>query len=326
MAELEALCKFKRAYKEKQFRKAKSDSSHFALLQTKTKVKERFLEELKFEVKAKNSEIMQLVQELCELDMENAKMAEKIKQISLERKFSTGYDITTFQKAFTATSKSIHEFAKPLISLMKASNWDLDLAAKSIEEEAVYSKRCHKKYAFEAYIGRRMFSGMTLEGYNVDAVMRFEDPIDALIEDPESDFAKFCRKKYLVVVHPMMEASFFGNLDHRMFVLSGKHPRTPFYQIFARMAKWVWVLQGIAGSLDPKAKAFAVNRGSKFSDVYMESVEEDKEGAVLSVEGEPMHRVEFMVMPGFKIGETLLKSRIYLSKMESSHKCQMEVL
>ncbi|PON37666.1 MYB transcription factor [Parasponia andersonii] len=313
VAELEALCKIKRAYKEKQFTKAKSDLSRFALLQAKIELNERFLEELKFEVKAKNSEIMLLVEELRELDMGNAKLAEKVKQLSLERKSGGIYNITAFQKAFTATSKSIHDFAKPLISLMKASRWDLDLAAKSIEEEAVYSKRSHKKYAFEAYIGRRMFSGMTLEGYNVDDVMRFDNPIDDLIEDPESDFAKFCGKKYLLVVHPMMEASFFGNLDQRMFVLSGKHPRTPFYQIFARMAKWVWVLQGIGGSLYPKAKAFAVNRGSKFSDVYMESVEEDEECKFLSVEGEPMHRVEFMVMPGFKIGDTLLKSRVYLS-------------
>lgn len=318
VAELDALCKIKRAYKEKQFTKAKPDSSRFALLQAKIKVNEGFLEELKFKVKAKNSEIIQLVQELQELDMGNAKLAEKVKQMSFERKSATVLNITEFQKAFAATSKSIHDFAKPLISLMKASGWDLDLAAKSIEEEAVYSKRSQKKYAFEAYIGRRMFSGMSMEGYNVDDVMRFDDPIDALIEDPESDFAKFCGKKYLLVVHPMMEASFFGNLDHRMFVLSGKHPRTPFYQIFARMAKWVWILQGIAGSLDPKAKAFAVNRGSNFSGVYMESVEEDKEGAVLSVEGESMQRVEFMVMPGFKIGETLVKSRVYLSKMESS--------
>ncbi|XP_030506267.2 protein GRAVITROPIC IN THE LIGHT 1 [Cannabis sativa] len=316
VAELEALCKIKRAYKEKQFRRFESDLSHIALLQAKIEVNEGFVEELKFQVKAKNSEIKQLAQELRELDNGNAKLAEKVKQMNVERKFAVVYNVNTFQKAFAATSKSIHDFAKPLISLMKASGWNLDLAAKSIGGEVVYSKRSHKKYAFEAYIGRRMFSGMTLQGYNVDDVMRFDDPIDALINDPDSEFSKFCGKKYLLVVHPIMEASFFGNLDYRTLALSGKHPRTPFYQIFAKMAKWVWVLQGIAGSLDPKARAFAVNRGSKFSDAYMESVEEDKEGAVCSVQPESMRRVEFMVMPGFKIGETLLKSRVYLSKVE----------
>ncbi|KAJ6952903.1 hypothetical protein NC653_041906 [Populus alba x Populus x berolinensis] len=54
----------------------------------------------------------------------------------------------------------------------------------------------------------------------------------------------------------MMEMCFFRNLDQRMFVLSGKHPRTPFYQIFARMAKWVWILQGIATSIDPISQIF----------------------------------------------------------------------
>lgn len=318
MVELEALFKIKRAYKEKQFKKTKLDSSRFALLQAKIEVQERLLEELKSKVKAKNSEVLPLVEELKELNVGNAKLAEKIKQKSMERKRATFLNISGFQKAFEATSKSIHDFGKPLISLMKASGWDLDLAAKSIEGEAVFSKRSHKKYAFEAYIARRMFSGMSLKKCDVDYVMRFDDPIDALIDDPDSDFAKFCGQKYLLVVHPMMEASFFGNLDHRTFVLSGKHPRTPFYQIFARMAKWVWVLQSIAGSLDPKAKAFSVNRGSKFSVVYMEAVEEDKESEVVSMEPHLNQRVEFMVMPGFKIGETLVKSRVYVSKTTES--------
>ncbi|EXC19552.1 hypothetical protein L484_010683 [Morus notabilis] len=320
MAELEALFKIKRAYKEKQFGKLKSDSTRLALLQVKTEVQERLLEELKSKVKAKNSEVTWLVEELKELDVGNAKLTEKIKQKSLERKFEIFLNIGGFQKAFTAASKSIHDFGKPLISLMKASGWDLDLAAKSIEGEAVYSRRSHKKYAFEAYIARRMFTGMSLKKCDADYVRRFDDPIDALIEDPKSNFSKFCAEKYLLVVHPMMEASFFGNLDHRTFVSSGKHPRTLFYQIFARMAKWVWVLQGIAGSLDPKAKAFTVKGGSDFSDAYMESVEDDKECENGSVQGQLKQRVEFMVMPGFKIGETLVKSRVYVSKfMESSN-------
>lgn len=307
MTQLEALCTTKRAYKEKRFTKPTSNSSP-ALLQSKIEVNESLLAELKPQMKVKNSEIARLRQELHDLDMENVKRAEKIRQVRLERKSATVLNITTFQHAFRAISKSIHDFAKPLISLMKASGWDLDLAAKSIEDEATYQKRSDKKYAFEAYIARRMFNGMTLKNYNADCVMRFDDPIDALIANPDSGFAKFCAEKYLLVVHPAMESSFFGNLDHRTFVLSGKHPRTPFYHIFAKMAKWVWILQGIAASIDPNAKVFSINRGSQFSDVYMESVDGDNEGG--------LHRVEFMIMPGFKIGETLIRSRVYLSKMD----------
>ncbi|VVA16428.1 PREDICTED: IRK-interacting [Prunus dulcis] len=310
MAELESLCQIKRVYKETQCVKPKSDSSHSAILRKKVELNEKLLEELKFQTEVKNSDIICLQQELRDLDLMNVTLAENVRQISLQRKNARVLNITTFQDAYRAASKSIHDFAKPLISLMKASGWDLDLAAKAVEVEAAYSKRSHKKYAFEAYIARRMFYGMSLKAYNVDGIMRYDDPMDALIENPDSDFARFCGEKYLLVVHPMMESWFFGHLDHRTLVLSGKHPRTSFYQIFARMAMRVWVLHGIAPSIDSEAKIFAVKRGSKFSDAYMESVEEDGKGAAVLDEGQ----VEFMVMPGFRIGETIVRSRVYVSK------------
>ncbi|TKY47242.1 hypothetical protein E2542_SST29301 [Spatholobus suberectus] len=157
---------------------------------------------------------------------------------------------------------------------MKASGWDLDVAAKWIGNAAVYSKRCGKKHAFEAYIARRMFHGISLTSYDVVDIMKFDDPIDALMENPESDFSQFCRVKYLLVVHPTMEGS-FGNLDHRTLILSGKHPRAEFYQLFAKVAKWIWVLVGSSGSIDPHATVFCVNRESIFSGLYMESIEEE---------------------------------------------------
>ncbi|KAJ4719208.1 IRK-interacting protein [Melia azedarach] len=316
VAKLEVLCNIKRMYKEKQLKKVKLDSSRFELLKAEVEVKEKMLEELKFQAKAKDSDISNLRQKLQDLDLGNAILIEKIRQESLVRKNLRVWNVNSFEDSFKAASKSIHDFAKPLISLMKASGWDLDLAANAIEEAVVYSKRCHKKYAFEAYIARRMFQGTSLQPYNVDGIMRYDDPFDSLIEKPDSDFAKFCTEKYLLVVHPTMESSFFGNLDQRMFVLSGKHPRTPFYQIFAKMAKWVWILKGIASVIDPEAKLFVVNRGCKFSEVSMESVEDFCEGAAVFGEAQTNHRVEFMVMPGFRIGETVVRSRVYLSQMK----------
>lgn len=315
VAELEALCKTKRMYKEKQLTKVKLDSSHSDVLKAEIEVNEKMLQKLKSQVKAKESELFRLQQELQDLHLRNAIMAEKIRQQSLKTNNVRVFDLKMFEDSFKAASKSIHDFAKPVISLMKASGWDLDLAANSIEAAVVYSKRCHKKYAFEAYIARRMFHGMSLQSYNVDDIMKFDDPFDYLVYKPDSDFAKFCRKKYLLVVHPMMEASFFGNLDQRMFVSSGKNPRTPFYQIFAKMSKWIWILQGFASSIDPKAKIFVVNKGCKFSNISMESVEELSEGTTGNGEEQTSYKVEFMVMPGFRIGDTLLKSPVYVSRM-----------
>ncbi|OMO82966.1 hypothetical protein CCACVL1_11634 [Corchorus capsularis] len=313
---LGTLSEIKHAYKEKQFSKSKLDSSHLESLRSEVEVKERFLEKLKYENQTKDSEIGRLKQELQSLASRNSKLVEILRRDRVETRYAGVLDVTMFQNSFKEAAKSIHDFAKPLISLMMASGWDLDLAAKSIDDGVAYSRRQHKKFAFEAYIAWRMFHGVVLESYNITDVMKFDDPIDALIENPDSGFARYCRKKYLMIVHPMMEMSFFGNLDQRNFVLSGKHPRTPFYQIFAKMAKWVWILQGVACSIDPEAEIFVVKRGSKFSDAYMEPIEQDKEGLVGSDEGQTTQRVELMVMPGFRIGQTVVRSRVYLSKIK----------
>ncbi|KAF5744452.1 hypothetical protein HS088_TW07G00023 [Tripterygium wilfordii] len=313
VSKLKAICKIRRAYKEKQCTKPKVDYSRLDGLREEIEVNEGLLEKLKAQNKAKDDIIVRLGKGLQDLDLGNAILSDTFRQESLEKKNVKVLNVVTFEESFNAASKSIHDFGKPLINLMKASGWDLDEAADSIVEGVVYAQRSHKKYAFEAYIARRMFHGLTLKSFNVDDIMRFDDPIDALIRYWDSDFANFCRKKYLLVVHPMMELSFFGNLDQRMFVLSGKHPRTPFYQIFARMVKWVWVLAGIAASIDPNAKMFAVCRGSEFSDVYMEPAEVDCEGAV-SWQGQQKNpKVGLMIIPGFKIGGTIVKARVYLS-------------
>ena len=314
VAELEKLCKFKREYKEMQCRKAQFNAALSGQLQGEIEAKKAFLGKLRTQSSAKDSEILRLQRELQGLEMVNENLTEKIKRMSMEKREASVSSVDKFKDVFKAASKSIHDFAKPLISLMKASGWDLDKAENSIENGVVYSKRCDKKYAFEAYIARRMFHGIALSSYDVGDVMKFDDPIDVLMENPHSDFAKFCQAKYPLVVHPKMEESFFGNLDHQAFIMSGRHPRTVFYQLFAKMAKWVWVLLGSAVTIDPDAALFSVNRGSMFSSLHMDSVEEEKESAILSDEERATCKVQFMIMPGFKIGQTLVKSRVYVSK------------
>jgi hypothetical protein len=281
--------------------------------------KEDFLGKLKSRKSSKDSKILRLRHLLHDLEIRNENLNEKIRQIRLEhRKKESVLSVAKFQDVFKAASKSIHDFAKPLINLMKASGWDLDMATKSIESDAVYSKKCDKKYAFEAYIARRMFHNIALTSYDVSDVMKFDDPVDALMENPYSDFAKFCQVKYLLVVPSEMEESFFGNLDYHNFVMSGKHPRTEFYQLFAKMAKWIWVLLGSAVSIDPNATMFSVSKGSIFSNLYMESVKKENEFAILSDEEQATYKVQFMIMPGFKIGSAIVKAQVYASQHRSS--------
>ncbi|KAI3902581.1 hypothetical protein MKW92_016234 [Papaver armeniacum] len=307
VSELKTLSDIKRSFKH--ISKPKSGRSGPISYQ-ELRDQELRSEKMQSEVLSKDSEIIKLKQEVKELDMKNQELDLMIRQRTLDGKKSLP---KSFAHAFKSATKSVHDFAKPLISLMKASGWDLDLAVNSIQDSVEYSKRSHKKYAFEAYLSRRMFHGFSsLTPHSLDDILRFKDSFDALVEYPNSEFAKFCRSKYLLVVHPRMESTFFGNLDQRAFVLSGGHPRTPLYQAFVKMAKSIWVLQAMAASDDSKAEIFAVRRGSEFSEVYMEDVVEEEDDT-LKTNPKSRFKVGIVVMPGFKLGQTVIKSRVYLT-------------
>ncbi|KAL3829027.1 hypothetical protein ACJIZ3_017829 [Penstemon smallii] len=308
VSHLESLCKTKKAYNEKILNDVNSVS---ALLLAEIQVQERSLEKLKSKAKNKDKEVVNFRVELRDLETRNKKMVEEIRE--QEKEIFKGLTHYSFEDVVKEVRRAIHDFSKPLIALMKVSDWDLDKAVNEIQNSVVYTKRSHKKYAFEAFIARRMFHGFSPQSCDLENIMKLEDPIDALIEDPQSSFAKFCKAKYLLIVHPKMEASFFGNLDHRTLVSNGIHPYTPFYRAFVKMAKWVWFLQGFTSFTDPKVEIFGVKQGSEFSDVYMEVPEELKECKARHVQ--KRCKVEFMISPGFIRGETLIRSQVYASKM-----------
>ncbi|XP_019162366.1 PREDICTED: uncharacterized protein LOC109158908 [Ipomoea nil] len=312
VSQLESLCRIKQAYKGRQMKGSKSASACSTLLHgEEIRVREKLLNELKFGVKEKESKVVALQQELRDSVSRNKKLGEELRNREEDVKVLS---FSYVEEIVGAVSKAIHDFAKPLITLMKVSGWDLDQAANSIQGSVVYSKRSHKKYAFEAYIARRMFHRFSFQSSSLDTPKKYDDPIDALIEDPNSSFATYCREKYLSIVHPAMELAFFGNLDHRTFVSNGFHPPTPFYAAFVKMARSVWILQGTAASVQPSCDIFRVERGREFSNLYMEYVEEISEDNVPSNKEQERLKVEFMVMPGFIIGDNIIKSRVYLSK------------
>nr|GMD64311.1 protein GRAVITROPIC IN THE LIGHT 1 [Ipomoea batatas] len=313
VSQLESLCRIKQAYKGRQMKGSKSASACSPILLGEIRVREKLLNQLKSGVKEKESKVVALQQELRDSVSRNKKLGEELKKREEDAKV---LNFSYVEEIVGAVSKAIHDFAKPLITLMKVSGWDLDQAANSIEGSVVYSKRSHKKYAFEAYIARRMFHRFSFQSSSLDTLKKYDDPIDALIEDPKSSFATYCREKYLSIVHPTMEIAFFGNVDHRTFVSNGFHPPTPFYAAFVKMARSVWILQGTAASVQPTCDIFRVERGREFSNLYMEYVEEISEDNVPSNKEQERLKVEFMVMPGFIIGDNIIKSRL---SVESRH-------
>ncbi|KAF6174676.1 hypothetical protein GIB67_008731 [Kingdonia uniflora] len=344
IAELKNLSELKHCYREnnpKLTSASPQDSRLVAEIQEQQnllKTYEVMVKKFQSQLQTKDSEISQLQQKIQESCQKQVKLEKKLKLRGLSAKesgeledknefFSVELTPDFFTSVVDDAYKAIHDFSKPLINMMKAAGWDLDAAANSVEPSVVYAKRAHKKYAFESLICKRMFSGFQEESFSVKSdnlpvskegffhqylAIRTMEPLDIVSQNPDSIFGQFCRSKYLVVVHPKMEASFFENLDQRNYVMGGGHPRTPFYQAFLKLAKSIWLLHRLAYSFDPKVRVFQFNPGSEFSEVYMESVVKN---AVVD-EGDQNPKVGLMVMPGFQIGGTVIQCRVYLSGMK----------
>ena len=216
-----------------------------------------------------------------------------------------------------------------------SAEWDLDSAANSIHPDIRYAKRTHKKFAFESYVCNGMFGGFENEDFYINGGLssiidpekhrlecfteyqdlKSQDPFAFLASaPPDCVFGKFCHKKYLQVVHPKMEESFFGKLDQRDHVVKGIHPKTAFYEAFLKLAKAIWLVHRLAFSFDPVVSIFQVRRGTDFSVVYMESVVHGVLSGYDALDGRP--KVGFTVMPGFRVSKAVIQCQVYLTGMK----------
>ncbi|KAL5219943.1 hypothetical protein ABZP36_024656 [Zizania latifolia] len=279
---------------------------------------QKLVVELQASMCKKDSEIVLLQAELDELERENMELNGKICQNALHKEGSfairSRVSSDMFMELHEFSSKSIHKFSKLIIRWMKVSGWNHDLSTFPTHNSVVYEKRSHKKYAVEAYFACMMLMRDKEEYLSLDIfdhIMSSKYPFDALMEAPNSNFGRFCRAKYLAAMPRSMEDSFFGNLDHRAFVENGGHPRTPFYLAFMRMSRYVWALLTVARSLHPRAEMFYVKSGTEFRRKHMQNIP-----AKMTTE-EEKRSVRFTVMPGFKIGCTVIRCRVYLSMVNA---------
>nr|GFA42240.1 protein gravitropic in the light 1-like isoform X2 [Tanacetum cinerariifolium] len=184
--------------------------------------------------------------------------------------------------------KSVTRFVKLLMSEMEEANWDLNAAASSIQPDVIYLDTGHICYAFESFVYQVMFDGFNNTTNESNAASSSQYFFDKFMDlnsikaseyvtwKPSSTFARFCYSKYLRLVHPIMEFALFGNMNQRNLVGAEKTPETAFFSLFAEMAKRVYLLHCLAFAFDPsKAAVFLVRKGSRFSEVYMESVNEE---------------------------------------------------
>ena len=335
VSELKNLSELKRCYLKKQFDSSPERTLCLAEIQEQKsllKTYEIMRKKLESQMKLKDSEITFLREKLGDCHKQN-KLLEKRLNASghlsvLDNLHLSGISPSHFITVLQHTVKSIRGFVRLMVTEMESSGWDINAAASAIQPGVVFLKSTHKCLAFESFVCREMFDSFHIPNFSLpneslpeqkhrhrlffDRFFELKSarPKEYLARKPKSTFGKFCRAKYLKLVHPKMESSFSGNLSQRNLISSGDFPNTPFFDSFSEMAKRVWLLHCLAFSFNPEASIFQVNKGSCFSEVYMESIIDEPS----SPPPETYPGVAFTVVPGFRIGKTVIQCQVYLSQ------------
>lgn len=338
VSELKNLSELKRCYLKKQFDPSPERTLCLAEIQEQKsllKTYEIMRKKLECQMKLKDSEITFLREKLEDCHKQNKSLEKRLNPSAhlsvLDNLHLSGISPSHFITVLQHTVKSIRSFVRLMINEMESSGWDINAAAAAIQPSVVFLKATHRCLAFESFVCREMFDSFHFPNFSLPNESLpeqnqwqrffFERFIklkstrvkEYLARKPKSTFGKFCRAKYLKLVHPKMESSFFGNLSQRNIVNSGNFPDTPFFTSFSEMAKRVWLLHCLAFSFNPEAKIFQVNKGCPFSEVYMESII-DEPSPPPDCPPDTHSRVAFTVVPGFRIGKTVIQCQVYLSQ------------
>ncbi|KAI5659794.1 hypothetical protein M9H77_28587 [Catharanthus roseus] len=315
--------------------------------QSLMKTYEITMKKMQNEIEIKESQIVKFRQDLNEIIQINKSLEKKMNasgsfSVLDNIKFSSEVlNPKDFLMVLNYGLRSVRNFVKFFIKEMESANWDIEAAANSIHQEVKFFKKDHKGFAFESFVCREIFGGFndvlfgilqqdhhhhhhhqfwTTNGnqnHQERRVFYYEEfkkvksvsVIHFLKQNANSFLAKFLKFKYLQLIHPKMEFSFFGNLNQRKLVNSGiDFPETEFFKNFAEMGRRIWILHCLAFSFDQEqVSIFQVKKNCRFSELYMESVTDE---VFTASDGD--FRVAFTVVPGFRVGKTVVQSQVYL--------------
>ncbi|OIW00520.1 hypothetical protein TanjilG_24250 [Lupinus angustifolius] len=345
--ELKAISELKRRFMKKELDLSPQITIMLAEIQEQQglmKTYEITIKKLESEVDVRDSKISSLKKHLDESMAYNKSLEKKLYSSGSLSMFDNVklslLNPTHFVQFLNHTLRSIRSFVKLMIREMESAHWDLEAAIKFIHPNASFTKPSHEHFAFESYVCITMFESFNYPNFilpndqihkhhqnnnqnlyfNKFKKLKSLNPKQYLKQNPKSSFASFLKSEYLQVVHAKMECSLFGNLNHRKMVNSGGYPDSDFFIAFAEMAKRVWCLHCLALSFEEDISVFQVKKNDRFSEVYMENVTEE---SVFSTSGESSStgsdsreiRVGFTVVPGFKIGNTVIQSQVYMSPL-----------
>ncbi|KAE8795375.1 hypothetical protein D1007_29750 [Hordeum vulgare] len=289
---------------------------------------------------AKDAAAASLRWELAALADGNARLAGRLDRALAPQPGAGGGDAlgamlsaSVFDSVLRDALRVAHRFTRALAELLRCAGWDLADAAAAAYPGIAYSKHGHCRYALLSRVCLSMFDGFdsyqfggtsdaaALEGMEL-AVRRNEslqqfiehsdaDPMELTSSSPDCEFSQFCDRKYKQLIHPGIEASLFGNSDCRALPVMAA--AGPLYELFITMASSIWTLHRLAWAYDPAVGIFQVSRGTEYSSVYMESIVRPKAFSASKEVGRTVRpKVGFTVVPGFRLGGTVIQCRVYL--------------
>ncbi|XP_027348433.1 protein GRAVITROPIC IN THE LIGHT 1 [Abrus precatorius] len=342
--ELKAISELKRRFMKKELDLSPQVTIMLAEIQEQQSLMKTYeitIKRLEAEVDFKDSSLSSLRKHLDECIAFNKSLEKKLNSSGslslLDNLTHSALNPSHFVHFLHHTLRSIRSFVKLMMAEMESAHWDLEAAVKFIHPNAVFTKPNHRSFALESFVCITMFEGFNYPNFSVQDEplqkhhqgqdlyfdkfknLKALNPKQYLTHNPNSSFSKFLKSKYLQVVHAKMECSLFGNLNQRKVVNSGGYPDSAFFTAFAEMAKRVWTLHCLALSFHEDVTVFQVKKNTRFSEVYMECVTEEpvSDSGESSDSNSGELRVGFTVVPGFKIGKTVIQSQVYLSLVGS---------
>ncbi|KAL3337799.1 hypothetical protein AABB24_030101 [Solanum stoloniferum] len=303
--------------------------------QNKLRVLETMVNQLLSYMESKDEEVSILRKKLDKIQDSNLSLSKKLGVENEKSNCSTTEVLCTvrvFESMLRDSIKSVNKFSKLLMELMKRASWDLEKAANSVYSEVNYAEKEHHKYAFLSYICLGMFKGFDLEDFGLCDEEMLSDrsisdendylkqllehvscnPMETLSKNPSCAFSRYCDKKYEQIIHPTIESSIFRDLDGKEVIVDSWKSLSVFYELFVRMASTIWLLHKLAYSFNPVVEIFQVERGVDFSMVYTEDVTRKIQFPL----SKTRPKVGFTVVPGFKIGSTIIQTQVYLTGLK----------
>ncbi|WOL10097.1 hypothetical protein Cni_G18851 [Canna indica] len=303
---------------------------------------ENLVNRLQSDIERKDTEAAALEKTLTDLDADAARLADRLERACMppEEKVEALLTVGVFDSVLRDTCRLTHRFARILVDSMKMSGWDLRAAANCIYPDVNYAKPGHCRYAILSYVCLGMFGGFDsyefcedgsgVELGDIDVTIRRNDslqqfidhsaldPMEVMRDFPSCDFAKFCQDKYVKLIHPGVESSLLRNSTKGESLLGSLRQSSPLYEPFVSMASSVWMLHKLAWAYDPVVEIFQVARGTEFSMVFMESIVRKVHKVHMDQESPSRPKVGFTVVPGFRVGKTVVQSRVYLDGSKQS--------